>query len=45
MTSEISVTSELDSGDTVIFDAPYTEADDHDDTHLVYELFVDVLGA
>lgn len=29
----------------VVFDAPYTEADDYDDTHLVYEMFAKTVGA
>lgn len=45
MSSEyIPVTCELDSGETILFDAPYTEADDYDDTYLLFELFAGTLG-
>jgi hypothetical protein len=43
--TEIPVTSELNSGVTVIFDAPYTEADDYDDTWQLFELFNKAVGA
>jgi hypothetical protein len=29
---------------TVIFNVPYTEADDHDETHLAYELLSAAAG-
>jgi hypothetical protein len=44
MPETIPVTCDLDSGDTAIFDAPDTEADDHDETWQVYEMFVSILG-
>jgi len=40
----ISITSTLSTGQTVIFDVPYTEADDHDETHLAYEILSAAAG-
>lgn len=41
---KVGVTTDLDGGATVGWDAPHTEADDHDETHLAYELFQAVVG-
>ena len=30
---------------TVQFDVPWTEADDYDDTYLIYEMFAKAVGA
>lgn len=46
MTSEwLPITSDLDSGTTVVFDVPFTEADDDDETFLMFELFQRTVGA
>jgi len=41
----LSVTCELASGETVIFDIPYTEADDYDDTWMIFDMFNKAVGA
>ncbi len=41
----VSVTSELNEGATVSFDIPHSEADDHDETHLAYEILSAAAGA
>ena len=38
------VTCDLAGGITVIFDAPETESEDHDETHLVYEFWAAAVG-
>ncbi len=45
MADFIPLTCNLNEGGTVIFDVPYTEADDHDNTDLLFELFSSVVGA
>ena len=40
----ISITSTLSTGPVVIFDIPYTEADDYDETHLAYEILNAAVG-
>lgn len=41
----VPVTCELNEGNTVLFDAPYTEADDYDETWMVYQMFQTTVGA
>ena len=41
---KISITSTV-GAQAVIFDVPYTEADDHDETHLAYEILSAAAGA
>ena len=36
--SYISITSTLVDATKVVFDVPHSEADDHDETHLAYEI-------
>lgn len=40
----IPVTCDLDSGETVLFDAPYTEAADFDSTSYLFSLFASAVG-
>ena len=35
---------ELNEGNTVVFDIPWTEADDYDETWQVYQMFQSVVG-
>lgn len=41
----ISVTCDLDDGNTAIFDVPFTEADDYDETWMLFDLFNRSVGA
>ena len=41
----ISVQSTLASAEVVAFDIPHSEADDHDITHLAYEILSAAAGA
>lgn len=41
----ISVTCDLGDGNTAIFDVPDTEADDYDDTWMLFDLFNKTVGA
>ncbi len=43
--SYISITCTLVSAQEVVFDVPYSEADDHDETHLAYEILQSAAGA
>ena len=40
----IGVTSTLVSAQVVAFDIPHSEVDDHDETHLAYEILQSVAG-
>ncbi len=42
--AKIAVTSTLADGSVVAFDIPHSEADDHDETHLAYELLQAAAG-
>ncbi len=43
--SYISIACTLASTQEVVFDVPYSEADDHDETHLAYELMQAAAGS
>ena len=43
-TEKIGITSTLSTGGVVVFDIPYTEADDHDETHLAFEILSAAVG-
>lgn len=43
MSSE-SIQCSLNEGGTVVFDVTDTSADDHDEMHLLYELFASLFG-
>ena len=43
-TEKIGITSTLSGDGVVAFDIPYTEADDHDETHLAFEILSAAVG-
>jgi hypothetical protein len=45
MAEFIPLTCNLNEGGTVIFDVPYTEADDVEETFTLYDLFSSLVGA
>lgn len=45
MSKKVPLVCELAEGGEVTFPAPYTEADDYDDTWQLYELFASLIGA
>ena len=43
--SYIGITCTLADATEVVFDVPYSEADDHDETHLAYEIMQAAAGS